>query len=91
MEVKSSNSEKIITILSKKGTFKILNLLAEAPKRYNELRKTVSSDKTLSQRLKELESGQLIETISQKSGSRSFIHYRITDKAVKIMAKVKEL
>lgn len=91
MEVKSGNSEKIISVLSKKGTLKILTMLTESPKRYNELRKTVSSDKTISQRLRELEANKLIETISQKSGSRFFIHYRITEKAVKIMIKIKEL
>ncbi len=91
MEVKLEEQIETLKALSKRGSLSILQLLKEKPKRYNELKSTVSSDRTLSQRLKELERYSLIEALSIKVEGRFFIHYKITTKGEEIFKKVKEI
>ncbi len=68
-----------------------MNLLLQNPKRYSDLKGAVSSDKTLAERLKELEECTLIETISMKSDKRSFIHYKITQKGIEMINIIKQI
>lgn len=91
MEVKLNKLTSLIEILGKTGALKILELLEVAPRRYNELKRTCSSDRTLAQRLKELEECDLVETISQKAEGRFFVHYRVTEKGKNVFSKVKEI
>ena len=91
MVVKSDKLNDIMAILGKTGTLAILNTLSEGAKRYNELRGTVASDRTLSQRIKELEECALIETVSMKIDNRFFVHYKLSTKGEEIIKKIKEI
>lgn len=91
MVLKHKQIITILELLGKKGTLTILEFLREAPKRYNELRGACSSDRTLSERLKQLEHNGLIETESIKSGSRFFVHYKSTEKGKVILENIKDI
>ncbi|MBI2151619.1 helix-turn-helix transcriptional regulator [Candidatus Woesearchaeota archaeon] len=91
MEVKHNKAVLVIEIIGKIGTLKILELLENAPRRYNQLKSSCSSDRTLSQRLKQLDECGLVEAISIKSEGRFFVHYKITERGKEILIKVKEM
>ena len=91
MAIKLDKVADIVELLGKKGSLRILDSLLNAPLRYHELRETCSSDKTLSERLKQLEENEFIETISQKADGRFFVHYIITDRGRQVLEKVKEI
>jgi DNA-binding HxlR family transcriptional regulator len=89
--VKLEKISNLLILLSKKGALELLNSLIDNPKRYSELKELFSSDKTLSERLKQFEEYNLIETTSLKSNGRFFVHYQITEKGKEVLAKVKEI
>ena len=91
MKVKPDKTVRLLKILGKQGTLAILDLISNNPKRYNQLKITCASDKTLSFRLKELEENELISTISLKSEGRNRIFYQITQKGKEILEQIGRL
>ncbi len=81
----------IILVISKPYSLSILKSLLQSPKRFSDLNKDCPIEKTRSQRLKELKSNNLIETIAKEKGRRNFIHYQLTRKGKKTMEIVKLL
>ena len=89
MAVKLDKLANFIEMLGRKGALMILDSLARSPKRYNELRETCSSDRTLSLRLKELEDSGLIGGIRKKSGGRYAVYYSMTERGREVIEKIK--
>jgi len=88
MKIKQ-NKWALINLLGKTGSLSLLESL-NLPKRYSELKHLTASDKTLAERLKELEENKLIETVSLKSGTRFFVHYQITSAGKKVLEKLNQ-
>ena len=78
----------IFKLLGQKFTIKLLESLAELPKRYSQLSDICSNDRTMSLKLRELEKNKLIETALSKDGKKSFIVYKLTEKGIEIMERV---
>ena len=85
-----SDRWNLIKLLGKTGSLEILEELNQ-PKRYSQIKHLVSSDKTLSERLKELEENKLITTVIIKIANRPFIHYQLTSKGNDVLKKIKEI
>ncbi len=69
----------------------ILEALSKRPLRFTDLEQHCPNEKTRTQRLKELESRDMITTVSLKIGKRFFVHYTLTSRGKATLSKSKEL
>jgi len=76
----------------KKGAAKLLlYFLNKEPLRFRDLKKAISREATLSNRIKDLEDLKLIESIPTKDGRRKFFAYQLTAKGIEIAGKLERL
>lgn len=80
-----------IRILAQTYALDILDALNKRPLRFTDLEEFGPNEKTRSQRLKELESRDMITTVSLKIGKRFFVHYTLTSRGRAVLLKSKEL
>ena len=82
-------AKQIIIMIGKIYSLDILEALLNGPKRFSDLSKACPIEKTRSQRLKELKSNNLIETIAKEKARRNFVYYQLTKKGDKIVRRLK--
>ena len=87
----ASRKWHLIIILGRSYALNILDALSEKPLRFTDLASHVPNERTRSQRLRELEGKDLIQTISIKIDKRYFIHYSLTEKGKLALQKAKEI
>lgn len=78
-------------ILGQSYALSILDALSKRPLRFTDLEEYGPNEKTRAQRLKELESRDMITTVSLKMGKRFFVHYTLTSRGKAVLLKSKEL
>ena len=81
-----------LSFLEKKGTIALLLFFANKQElRFRELKKVLPREATLSIRLHELESLNLVESVPIKDGRRKFFAYQLTGKGKEVTQKLKEI
>ena len=81
----------VFRILGQAYALDILDALSKRPLRFTDLNEYSPNEKTRTQRLKELESRDMITTESLKVGKRFFVHYTLTSRGRAVLLKSKEL
>lgn len=81
----------VFRILAQSYALDILDALSKRPLRFTDLEEYGHNEKTRAQRLKELESRDMITTVSMKIGKRFFVHYTLTSRGKAVLSKSKEL
>ena len=81
----------ILEVILKKHAIGLLESLRSEPRRFTDLRKVVSNEKTLSARLKELKKVGVIESTLLKEKDRDYVAYTITSKGTETLKLVKTL
>ena len=77
---------KLLSEISKPYALDILEQLLKKPMRFSELKKICLSQKTLTNRLHELEDSKIIETLIEKpKGQKVKVFYYLTNKGKQIM------
>ncbi len=84
------NKWEIVMVIGKPYSLEILESLFENPKRFSDLNKACPIEKTRAKRLKELKEHGLIEVIIMERKSRSFMHYKLTEKGESALRKARE-
>lgn len=81
-----------LSFLERKGTIALLLFFfGKPPLRFRELKKAIPREATLSDRLHALEDLGLIESVPVKDGRRKFFAYKLTEKGLRVVQKLKEI
>jgi DNA-binding HxlR family transcriptional regulator len=86
--------DKMINLLSKKYTFKMLKSLKEGPKRFKDFSEICENEKMRTQRLGEFEELGIVKATPKRIGRRSVSFYELSEKGkevLKITEKIKKL
>ena len=81
----------VITLLGKKYTYEMLESLERSPKRFTEISDVCKVDKMRAQRLRELESLDLIKAKAKRIGRRAVSIYSLSEKGRKALRLAEEL
>lgn len=87
----TGEQDEILKLLGKKYTYRMLSSLKQSPKRFKALAEVCQIEKMRTQRLRELESLELIKVRAKRIGRRPISIYSISEKGKKVLKLAEDI